>query len=420
MRQEYMILIMMELSGLIWANVDVNESGTIGLLIALDCSLPEGKTVCAQAEIFPNQQCETFSDMWSGASLEVEGNCEGDSVVFTIRNIGSADMIAPRRLIITEDIVSFLVDDVLLNAQELKRVPLIATGKTYGAEVEQVPFHPGNSIPRAFVEGCGEEPFSYGIVNQFENNDRDPHLSESCLTIRSSYLPAELTASPIGISEEKYIESTTELEYSIGFQNSGETTIADIEVIDTLSEYLDIKSVRLTASSHFLKMSFLSDRVIKFSFPAINLLPHSNSPENSRGYLTFKVQQVPDSPSGTVITNRAMLRFNRVGLTLTEEIFHTISDNFFQTLSYSAIRAPSFKVMAFPNPFTEKTRIIIDGAEKDHYTISLFNQMGQKILEDKFSQEYILVNKNWPEGIYYARIMNSRDQFVTGKFYIRN
>ena len=399
--------------------VGVNEQGSIELILESDCNLLEGQIHCMEAEIFPNKQCEIQNEEWSGASLEVTGRCEGDSVIFTVRNIGTANMVSPSPFIITEDIVSFLKGNVQLNSLSSKDFPYEANGKTYRMEVEQVPFHPGNSIPRAHVEGCGPEPYTYGIVNQFEQNDRDPHLSKICLRTRTQYLPAELTANPIGVSDERYIESSTELEYSIGFQNTGSTIIGDIEVIDTLSEFLDPKTIRLTGSSHLLKMAFLSDRVIKFSFPDINLSPFESEEENSRGFLQFRVKQIDENENGTMIHNRALLRFDRDGLTTTEQLTHTVSDNFFQTLGFYPLEEETFFVKAFPNPFHEQTRILVTAERDDIYTIELFDVLGNKLLEDKFSFEYVLNNPGWAQGLYLAKITNSDNDQLVGKLYIR-
>ena len=399
--------------------VGSNESGSFELVVTAACDIPLGQTHCMTAEIFPNANCEEENEQWSGASLDVEGGCEDDSVVFTITNIGFGDMLEPAEFIITEDIVSFFKDNIQLTKAQSMRIPLLATGKTYRMEVEQVPFHPGSSIPRAHVEGCGPQPYSFGIVNQFEKNDRDPFRTETCLTNRGSFLPAELTAAPIGISEEHYIESTTELAYTIGFQNTGSGMIREIVVIDTLSEFLDINSVRLASTSHLMKMSFLSNRVIKFAFPNINLPSQSNSEVDSRGFVKFKVKQKEGNENGTVITNRAMLRFDKEGITNTDQVFHVVADDFFQTLGFRSVEHDAFDVIAFPNPYRESTRIRINGSLHENYLIEIYDVMGRKILEDRFENEYILMSHHWPQGLYVARISNSRNQQSIGKLYVR-
>ncbi len=401
--------------------VDVNERGEFEIILESDCNLPEGSTHCIRAEIFPNTQCEVLNEQWSGASLEVIGTCKEDSVEFVIRNIGDADMIVPREFIITEDIVSFLKGNVQLNTLESIREVFVATGKTYHLEVEQVPFHPGNSIPRAQVEGCGPEPFSYGIVNQFEQNDRDPHISEKCLRTKSSFLPAELIAEPTGVSEDHFIRSSTELEYAIGFQNTGNTIIGDIEIIDTLSEYLDVNTLRLTGSSHLLKMAFLSDRIVKFSFPNINLASDEGSESDSRGFVQFKISQKADNVNGTLIYNRAMLRFDREGNTVTNQTVHQVSDNFFNSLGfYTPNGEVPFTVKAFPNPFSTSSQIVVTDDTNDLYRIQLIDVLGRILLEEDFQNIFTLVNQGWPEGMYLARIINSSDQQLVGKLYISN
>ncbi len=400
-------------------NIGVNQAGSFILVLSAACDIPLGQTHCMAAEIFPNNHCEDIDESWSGASLEVTGTCENDSVVFIVQNSGIGDMLQPSEFIITEDIVSFLKDNIQLTKAQSMRIPLLATGKTYRMEVQQVPFHPGSSIPRAHVEGCGPQPFSFGIVNQFEQNDRDYHRSETCLANRESFLPAELSAEPIGVSDEHYIKSNTDLEYTIGFQNTGGSMIKEIVVIDTLSPFLDIKTVRLSATSHLLKMSFLSDQIIKFTFPAINLTTQVNSEADSRGFVQFTVQQKEDNLDGTLITNRALLRFDQSGLTSTDQVFHIIGNDFFQTLGFESLVPIDFEVKAFPNPFHQSTRIVVSNQISERYSLEIFDMLGKRIFVDSFIDEYVLVNQNWPEGLYLAKISNSKNQQSIGKLYIR-
>ncbi|MCB0556652.1 MAG: hypothetical protein KDD02_24110, partial [Phaeodactylibacter sp.] len=55
---------------------------------------------------------------------------------------------------------------------------------------------------------------------------------------------------PRGYGDEHYIYPGTDLEYLVRFQNTGNDTAFLVVIRDTLSEFLDIATVRPGAASH--------------------------------------------------------------------------------------------------------------------------------------------------------------------------
>ncbi|MCO6479864.1 MAG: hypothetical protein J5I94_24725, partial [Phaeodactylibacter sp.] len=152
------------------------QCGNFIVQVQVSCDALVGQTLCAEAKIFPNAPCFPPSPNWSGASLRVEGACEGGEVQFRVENTGSGDMPAPRPCIVIEDGVMLLVapDSIRLNSGEAFTYSFPANGSTYRIEVEQEPFHPGLSMPVAVLEGCGTNAngsFSTGFVNQLALDD---------------------------------------------------------------------------------------------------------------------------------------------------------------------------------------------------------------------------------------------------------
>ncbi|MCB0579902.1 MAG: hypothetical protein KDD10_11420, partial [Phaeodactylibacter sp.] len=130
-------------------DVAPGQCGSFIVYVKVSCDALVGQTLCAEAKIFPNAPCFPASPNWSGASLRVEGACEGGEVQFRVENIGAGDMPAPRPCIVIEDGVMLLIapDSIQLNSGEAFAYSFSANGSTYRIEVGQEPFHPGFSMP---------------------------------------------------------------------------------------------------------------------------------------------------------------------------------------------------------------------------------------------------------------------------------
>ncbi len=128
-----------------------------------------------------------------------------------------------------------------------------------------------------------------------------------------SYDPNDKQVVPFGLTNENLIEKTTELDYTIRFQNTGTIEAVNIVVLDTLSEFLDIETIRLGMVSHDYNFMIDGDadtRILRFQFDNINL-PDSNTNEPaSHGFIKFKIKQKANNRIGTVIKNRAAIYFD--------------------------------------------------------------------------------------------------------------
>jgi uncharacterized repeat protein (TIGR01451 family) len=117
----------------------------------------------------------------------------------------------------------------------------------------QEPGHPGQSNPNVWIEGCGagsEGDFVTGMATQFPEDDGNPSISIDCRENLAAYDPNDKQVFPRGIAEEHYTEPGTRLEYQIRFQNTGTAPAFEVNILDTLSSYLNPATVRPGVSSH--------------------------------------------------------------------------------------------------------------------------------------------------------------------------
>jgi uncharacterized repeat protein (TIGR01451 family) len=98
--------------------------------------------------------------------------------------------------------------------------------------------------------------------------------------------------------------------YTIQFQNTGNDTAFNVEVIDTLNSNLDVTTFIPEASSHAYTTELTGHGVIHFHFNNI-LLPDSTTDEpHSHGFVSFQIRSKQNLAQGTNINNTSNIVFD--------------------------------------------------------------------------------------------------------------
>ena len=404
-------------------DVPVSDCGSFTVDILLqdttNCdSILLGATHCVIAHIYPDSICLPTND-WSGASIEVDALCVGDSIHFEIRNVGGASSDPNLQYSIIEDDVIIYFEGFGLNPNEVLPISVAANGGTFRLEADQEPNHPGMSMPSVSVEGCNinfGDPH-LGFVNIFTQNDGDPFVDIDCQANVGAYDPNDKQGFPLGYGSEHFINRGQDIEYLIRFQNTGTDTAFNIRVEDKLSELLNITSVRPGASSHRYEFSVLQDRTLQFKFDNI-MLPDSNVNQYaSNGFIKFKVSQMPDLELGTQIHNSASIYFDFNAPIITNQTLHTLGENYITiTTSIDPIESQLVDVKIYPNPFSIETKIELEGMEIDQGVFKLFDATGRLIRSQNFnSNQFIFSKKDLRTGMYFFTIENNYQIISSGK-----
>ena len=397
------------------------SSFTVDILLgdSTSCdSIPLGATHCVIAHIYPDSICLPSND-WSGASIEVDALCVGDSIHFQLRNVGDSPSDPNLQYSIIEDDVIIYFEGFGLNPNEVLPVSVYADGGTYRLEADQEPNHPGMSMPSVSVEGCNitMTGSSLGFVTIFNQDDGDPFVDIDCRSNIGAYDPNDKQGFPLGYGAEHFINRGQDIEYMIRFQNTGTDTAFNILVEDKLSELLDIVSVRPGASSHPYEFSISQDRMLQFKFDNI-MLPDSNMNQYaSNGFVKFKVSQMPDLELGTQIQNSAAIYFDFNAPIITNQTLHTLGENYV-TISTSVDRIEDqlVDVKIYPNPFSIDTKIELQGVEIDEGIFKLYDATGRLIRSQNFNNnEFIFSKKDLRTGMYYFTIENNYQIISSGK-----
>ncbi len=402
-------------------DMGIGECGHIDITAYLSCDAALSDTYCVVAEAQPFDPCPLPGSAWSGADIRVTGECIPNDVVhFEIKNIGAGDMAGPLNYTILKDGQFMETASFQLVADGTMNFGLGADGATYRMETGQVPNHPSLTNPSATVEGCTNNgTFSTGFLNMFPPADYGNAYDEECNTVIGSFDPNDKTGFPLGYGPKHYIERGTDLQYLIRFQNTGTDTAFTVVVRDTITNMLDLSTLRLGVSSHPFELKIVNGSILEFMFKNI-LLPDSfiNEP-GSHGYLNFSISQKANLPLGSIIENSAGIYFDFNAPVITNLTFHEIGENFINSGSTAVFR-PGLEVVVSPNPMSSTVRFDLGEARFKTGIIELFDGTGRRLREASFdSPSFILERKGLASGNIFYKIYLDGQMAATGKLIVQ-
>ncbi|MCC6726809.1 MAG: T9SS type A sorting domain-containing protein [Saprospiraceae bacterium] len=302
-------------------NLGIGDCGHFTLETFLACDAVPGRAHLVTAVASPNGSCLPNDPQWDGSSLVLSAECDVDSVRFAIENTGTGGTTNPLLSIIVIDQIVSIAVPVDLAPGEIQEIAQPHNGKTLRLEVPQSLGHPGESRPAVSIEACGNNT---GFVTIFPQDDADPFRSVHVMENEAAPTDNTLLASPEGIDNPHFIKQNTDIEYLIRFRNTGEDTAATVVILDTLSHWLDVTTVRQGASSHPYSLSVNNAGVLEFAIENAALPPASQNDTASVGYLKFRVSQVADAPFDSTILNRTSISFDYQQPVAWPQYLHTI------------------------------------------------------------------------------------------------
>ncbi len=240
-----------------------------------------------------------------------------------------------------------------------------------------------------------------GDINPYNNSETRVD------TVRASFDPNTMTVNPEG-----YINAGTNLTYTISFENTGNDTAHNIHIIDTMSDYVDISSLRLLAAS--AKMNIVTwtaggHNIVKFDFPNINLLDSSHHGQ-CEGTVKFSINTYFGLAPFTRIYNHAAIFFDVNPGVLTNTVLDIIN----RKEGIDNLGNAAQSVLLYPNP---ADNILTISAGTSHYSsYTLTNALGQVLQQQDITNNLTTVNiKSLPAGLYYVQV-RGKDGVNTQKF----
>lgn len=403
-------------------DVPVGQCGTLYLWVEVSCDAELGQTHCSTAHVYPDSLCTPADPEWSGANLQVTGECQGDQVVFTVTNTG-ADMTEPVEYIVIEDIMILMVgNSIQLQHDESESISVPANGSTWRLEVDQASNHPLNQLISAMVEGCGtngQGSVSLGIIPQFPTNDQGRFEDQDCQANVGSFDPNDKQGFPLGIGAEHFVPQGQEIEYRVRFQNTGTDTAFNVIVLDTLDQSLDLTTVRPGSSSHPYKMHVLGAGVLQFVFENIQLPDSSVNQSGSNGYFEFAIRPKAGLPDGTVLRNEAAIFFDFNLPVITNRTRHTLGNQYLNVSNVTF--RPGLQLDVFPNPAAERATFSLKSAQPSSGILRLFDARGAMVRSQEFDHNaFDLDVSRLQPGPYFFRLdARNGEPLATGKLLVQ-
>ncbi len=395
------------------------DCGSFFLDLRSSCDVEAGQTLCVEANIYPGALCPSNASNWSGAQIVAESQCEGDSVLFRLQNIGTGNMSQSQQYLIVEDLVMYMNNPYQLDIGEQLDIRVPATGATWRMEADQEPGYPGAAQPTAWSEGCGGLNQT-GLVNLFPVNNTDLSQSIFCLEVVNSFDPNDKQGFPLGVEDDHFIAANQALDYLLRFQNTGTDTAYRVELVDTLSALLDWPSLQPGASSHPYRFEMSKEGVVRFIFEDI-LLPDSTTNEPaSNGFVRFKIAQKPDLAEGSRIENRAGIYFDFNDPILTNTTWHTIEFAPVTTGAAVLTTPASTRIRVSPNPFDDHLQLWIMGSPPETARVRIYDARGSLVTDRIFSGNQIRLGRgDWAAGVYWYEVIGEGGTIGTGSILAR-
>ena len=392
----------------------VGSTGAFSVTGQVDCELPVGSTLCAEAMIVPNGlACVMPGMQYQGGALSAMAECLGDEIQFTIINEGEGPT-GMLGFVVVEDVVIYLESSIDLDPGQQQQFNVPATGSTYRLEVDLPLDAPYLSQALAIQEGCGNGPLSLGFVTALPLLDDDLWLDRYCQETTAAYDPNDKQAIPKGVGDNQLIAPNTTVDYKIRFQNTGNDTAFTVIIRDTIdTEVFDLSTLELGAASHDFFLRQTGGNALEFVFNNIQLPDSTIDEPGSHGYIHFRIAQWPDLPDGTRLSNRVGIYFDFNPPIITNESWHTVGRNFLRT-SVHYFNFSEGPVTIYPNPFAS-------GLQFEHadwpgpMTFELFDQLGRQLYTaELLSNGSQLDLPLLPSGTYQYRLIHAQQIAQTG------
>lgn len=382
-------------------DVEVGDCRAFSLKVLVDCDSTElGQTLCVTAKAWPDSLCA-----WQGATVLMDAQCAGDSVLFSLKNVGQSAMSHPQKWWLFEENATVGHGTFSLAPGEERVFAVPENGHHWWLRAGQENGHPFSPIrPSLTVEGCRDGKVLFGAPHGGEANSRGTVFEDIfCETVIGAFDPNDKSAVPAGLGDMHQILPGTELNYTIRFQNTGTDTAFTVVVRDTLDARFDLRTLELGASSHPFRLE-ANGRALAFVFENI-LLPDSNVNEAaSHGFFSYRIRPLADAPLGVLLTNRASIYFDFNAPIVTNTVWHLLSEDLPQVSSVPTPTEIAPKLLVFPNPndgrFWVKTPPVPG-------SLAMFDAQG-RLLQVVEKQDDVPVSvecEQCPSGLYWLRFL---------------
>ena len=373
-----------------------------------------GETHCVEARISPQYDCELPS--YNGPKLDLSAQCKNDTFSFLVTNVSPHNMVEAVNCIVVEDDIMKAILPIQLNANQVFKYEEPASNSTLRMIVQQIQGYPNQTFLTKAIEGCGSVDFNTGFVTNFAESDEEPFVDIFCIQNIGSFDPNDISVTPSGFSQNKYVFPNVTLEYLIRFQNTGTDTAINITINDTIDSHLDLATFQLIESSHPVNISTDQNRVVKFRYSNIYLPDSFKNEAASNGYVRYNIKPLKDIDNVEVL-NSANIYFDYNAPVSTNRLKQNIYSNWFLTGTHNDEEDDNL-LTVFPNP--SSTSIFFKFQQAGQAKVTLYNNSGHKIDHFVVSQKNNEYNVAHLNGFYVCSVQFENGLTLLKKIFINN
>ena len=309
--------------------------------------------------------------------------------------------------------VELSVDSSILNYSTSSTTPSSISGNNYSWSFNNLPPNSNGRIKAYFKvdtsASAGDSLLAHVLINPIIGdtipmNNRDSLL----LIVSNSYDPNNKESYPSNFVYEKHIKQKEFIEYTVNFQNTGNSYANNVRIEDWIQDKLSIETFELIGSSH--KVSYdIRGQKVTFYFNSINLPDSSSDFLGSMGFVTFKIIADSTLPIGDTIFNSVNIFFD-----YNEPIYTSVktgikSDPIWDGLN-NPLNALKDPVLVFPNPSNSVFTVDINSSFRESVEYYLYSISGNKIdqgmieLDDAGIGRFQIDLSSAPRGIYFIQL----------------
>jgi uncharacterized repeat protein (TIGR01451 family) len=240
--------------------------------------------------------------------------------------------------------------------------------------------------------------------------------------IVGSYDPNDKQCQQGDFISPQQVQNGEEIVYTIRFQNTGTFQADFIHVIDTLSHYFDISTLRIISSSHPMTWTLSEGNAVDFYFQNIFLPPSTADEPNSHGFVKFGIQCKKTLEIGNALANTAYIYFdynpaivtNTTATIVVIPIHVGIPEDF--TKDESAAN-----ITVYPNPTANELTIDMGKLKDSGLKLVICNTSGSIVKEENITDKlHVIRMGDHANGMYYGVIINpANGKKVSFKFILR-
>ncbi|MEP7197695.1 MAG: hypothetical protein ABI851_14340 [Saprospiraceae bacterium] len=339
----------------------------IDLNLSCKAFLGQGHTVVAKIK---PRSCV---NPWNGPKLEIEKKCLNNQAQFTVRNIGSGNMLknAFYRIYVNQYLLES--ESFQLKAGNDYSVSIPAYGKSISLEiVDTNNIFPENEFYYSNLESCGLNEIGMintGYANAFHSKNGNP-LESVSITYNTIGVPNRVKEMNEGLSYYHFTDNEEWSEFTLRVQNPKNEIVNKLDLDLSITPNLEITSFQLLSGKAQI---FIKDSLhLGISIDLIHLSSNKDS-LNSNYYLKFRIKQKKDIPKDSeqesYLGVEAKAYFNGEGPFSIARGWNNLSDNYRERIDSSNIYPAEISTI---------------GGESHDF--------GVKILESKNGSKYLLVS----------------------------